>query len=189
MRFFLSILGVVIFIVVMIIIVASHGSSPSKKPLQKPINLSSYNYPGSSLTVITTGSLVADSNRQAVEITVSQDQVSIALLNTYNQTVSKTESFPNNSTAYGVFLSSMQNEQFTTSKLTTEKSIFATCPLGQTYQYQLSNTTKIVSNLWATSCSNLDGNFDGFGSTIITLFNLQIPNYSSFMSSGVNNSL
>ncbi len=188
MRFFLSILGVVIFIVVMIVIIASHGPAPSKT-LRKPIDPTTYNYPGSSITQITTGNLVANSNRQAVKITVSQDQVSIYLLNTYNQTISKTQSFSNNSTAYGIFLEAMQNNLFTTSRPSLYKYTFATCPLGQTYQYQLSSNAKMVSDLWSTSCSNAQGTFAGYGSAIRTLFNLQVPNYTSFMSTGVNTSL
>jgi hypothetical protein len=179
MRFFLSIFGVVIFIVVVIVIIASHGTA---KPVGKPIDVASYNYPGSSVTQITTGQLVADSNRQAIQITVTQDQVSIYILNGYNNTISNSESFPNNSTSYGVFLGALQNAMFANARRTTETNMFGVCPLGNTYQYQLNSDTKTVSNLWSTSCSLNDGTFAGSGQLIRQLFNLQIPNYTSFTS-------
>ncbi len=186
MRFFLSILGVVIFIVVVIVIIASHGAP---KVVTKPISLSTYNTPTSTLTQITTGQLVADSRRQAIKITVTQSQVSIYILNGYNQTIAKSESFANNSTAYGDFLGAVQLAGFTNSRLTTQSNMFGICPLGNTYQYQLNNGSKTTSNLWSTSCRLSDGTFNGNGSLIRQLFNLQVPNYSNFLNKSINNSL
>lgn len=183
MRFLLSIIGVVVFIVLVIVIIASSNSS---KPIGAPINLDNYNYPESSVTQISTGELVSDSQRIAIQITVTQSQASIYILNTYLHTVVKSESFANNSTAYGVFLGGLQNAAFTDSRRTNEVNMFGVCPLGDTYQYQLNNGTKTVSNLWSTSCSFSDGTFAGNGPLIRQLFTLQIPNFNTF-TSGYNN--
>lgn len=185
MRFFLSILGVVAFIVVVIVIIATH--STPKSPA-KPINLVNYNIPSSSVTQISSGFLVADSVRQAIRINVTQNNVEIDILNGYNQTISKTESFTNNSTSYGVFLGALQNAMFTSSRVTSQINIFGVCPVGETFQYQFYNGAKTASNLWSTSCSFSDGNFAGNGPLIRQLFALQIPNYRDFTST-VNSSL
>lgn len=177
MRFFLSILGVIIFIVVVIVIIASSGTN---KGVFKTVNPTSYNNASSSVTQINTGELVSDSQRAAIKITITQSKASIYILGGYNQTVLNSESFANNSTAYGVFLGALANANFTNSRLTNEVNMFGVCPLGNTFQYQLNNGTKLVSNLWSTSCSDSDGTFYGNGSLIRQLFQLQIPNYNDF---------
>jgi hypothetical protein len=183
MRFFLSIFGVILFIVAVIVIIATSGPS---KTIKKSISLTSYNYPGSSVTQTTSGELVGDSQRRAIQITVSQSAVSIFILSGYNQTVSNSETFQNNSTSYGVFLGALQNAMFTSSRKTTETNMFGVCPIGNTFQYRLNNSTNTVSNLWSTSCSLNDGTFNGNGPLIRQLFSLQIPNYNSFIQSTDN---
>ena len=149
MRFFLSILGVILFVVIIIVIIASSGS----KPNIKAINLDSFNNPNTSLTQTTTGQLVGDESRRAIKIVITQNQRTISILSGYNQTVTSTETYYNNAAAYGVFLGAMQNANYTSSRNTNEVNMFGVCPLGNTFQYQANSPTKTVSNLWSTSCS------------------------------------
>jgi len=178
MRFFLSLLGIVIFIVVVIVIIASHGSG---KPAPKPINLDNFNTANSSVTQITTGELVGEESRQAVKVTVTQSARTIYLLSGYENNVSSSETFANTPAAYSAFLGALQNNGFAVSRPTTEANMFGVCPLGDTYQYELDNYTSTVSSLWSTSCSITDGTFNGYGSTIRQLFSLQIPNFLTYV--------
>lgn len=180
MRFFLSLLAVVVFIVVVIVIVATHNSHPAAP---KPINLDNYNYAGTSVSQITTGELTGEENRQAIEITVSDNQKSIYILDGYEQNIASSQTFGNTSAAYGVFLGALQDQGFAISRKTTEVNMFGICPLGNTYQYELNSNGNTVFNLWSTSCALTDGTFDGLGSTIRQLFDLQIPDYNTFVQS------
>lgn len=182
MRFFLSILGVVIFVVVAIVIIASQGSN---KPLKKPINLNSYNNSNSALTQTTTGQLVGDGQRQAIRIVITQSERTLYLLGGYNQNVVADESFPNNSTAYGIFLAAMDVNNYTLSRKanTGSTNMFAVCPLANTYQYKFTNGSNTLSDLWSTGCNANQGTFSGDGPLIRQLFSMQIPNYSTFTNS------
>jgi ABC-type antimicrobial peptide transport system permease subunit len=177
MRFFLSILGVIIFVVLVIVIIASGNSGGN---IVKPVNLVNYNTPNSAVTQITTGPLVADEQRQALKITISQSQRTIEVLSGYNQIVTKTEILQNNPASYSVFLGALANASYTTSRKTNQINMFGVCPLGNTYQYQSYNGTKTLSNLWSTSCALSDGNFAGNGPLIRQLFALQFPDYNTF---------
>jgi hypothetical protein len=178
MRFFLSILGVIIFVVVVIVIIASSSSGKSSI---KPINATNYSSFGTSVSQTSTGQLVGNNQRQAIRITVTSSERDIYFLNGYDQTISNSETFTNTSTAYSVFLGALQNAGFTTSKKTAQTNIFGVCPLGNTYQYELDSTTSTVFNNWSTSCYASDGNFGGNGPLIRQLFALQIPDYSTFV--------
>ena len=176
MRFFLSILAVVIAVIVVIVIVATNGSGPK----QKEFNVTSYNYPGTSVVQTTTGILTGQDMRQAIRISVSQSNRTIDILTGYNQNVTSTESFSNDSAAYDAFLGALQNASYTHSRFTTQQYIYGICPLGNTYQYVLNSPSGPVSNLWSTGCSTKDGTFAGNGPLIRQLFTLQIPNYNAF---------
>jgi hypothetical protein len=178
MRFILSIIGVVIFIVVVIVLIATHTTRTAPP---KPLNLDGYNYVGTSVSQTTTGELVGEESRQAIEITISQSQRAIYLLSGYEQNVTNSESFPNTPAAYSAFLGALQNQDFTRSRKTSEVNMWGVCPFGDTYQYELSNFATTVFNRWSTSCSLNDGNFDGFGPNIRQLFIMQIPSYNNFV--------
>jgi hypothetical protein len=180
MRFFLSILGVIIFVVVAIVLIANGGA---KNVTTKPIDLTSYNYVGTSVVQTTTGTLVGDGQRQAIRITISQNQREIDILSGYYQNVTSSETFENNQPAYGAFLGALENAMFTGSRRTNEVNMFGVCPLGNTFQYELNSPTKTVFNNWSTSCNYTDGTFAGNGPLIRQLFSLQIPNYQSFTNS------
>ena len=178
MRYFLSVLAVIVFLVVVIVLIVTNHSGPGTTA--KIINITSYNTPNSAVSFITDGTLVGNDQRQAIEITITQSSRSIYILDGYNQNIASQESFTNVPAAYSAFLGAMANYGFTDSRSTSEQNMFAICPLGNTFQYQLTNFSSLVSNLWGTTCSNSDGNFNGYGSTVNYLFTLQIPNYAAF---------
>jgi hypothetical protein len=186
MRFFLSILGVIIFVVVAIVIIASTGSST---PKVKPIVVTDYGNAGNSVTQTTTGILIGNEQRQAIRVTVNNTERDIYLLNTYDQTIINSETFPNTSAAYNTFLGALQNAGFSNSRRSNLTNIYGVCPLGNTYQYELTSPTKTVFNNWSTSCNSSQGTFAGNGPLIRQLFSLQIPNYNSFIqpANNINN--
>jgi hypothetical protein len=168
MKYFLTVLAVVIILVVTIVLLARSNETKSTPPL----NLNSYSNSTSDVSVTVTGALVAEENRQAFKITINQNSRTIDALSGYEQTVSNTQSFPNTPAAYEVFLQGLQTAGFLSSKTTNQPNYFSVCPLGDTFQYELENNGKTLSNLWTTSCFVAGGNFTGSGLT-------NIPQYYS----------
>ena len=56
------------------------------------------------------------------------------------------------------------------------------CPLGQQYIFESINGSSDLQHTWATSCGG-QGTFGGKTSTVITLFEKQIPDFTSRTSS------
>jgi hypothetical protein len=177
MRYFVTILAVIFIVVVIIVLIAKGGGNG--RPITYP-NLTNYSNSGSSVSQIVTGILTGEEQRQSFEITITQSSRSINIFSGYELTVANTESFSNTPAAYNVFLQGLQNAGFSKSRTTNQTNIFAVCPLGDTFQYILNSPNKTVSNLWSTSCKLSDGNFNGQGQLIRTLFQLQIPNFRVF---------
>lgn len=177
MRYILSIIGVIVFVVIAIVLIAASGSHT---PPVKAINVTNYNYPGTSVSMTTNGVLNGEDIHQAIRITVSDNARTIDILSGYEQNVTSSQTFPNTQQAYDDFLQAIQVAGFTDSRITTEKYMFGACPTGFTYTYNLSDIKGNVSNLWGTDCSNGDGTMAGDGSLIQQLFQNQISDYLNF---------
>lgn len=190
MRFaIISIVAVFFIIFSFIIIVAKnnqHNSNNKKAIAAAPASITNYDDSSSSVSFITFGNLVANSQRTAVRITVTSANVDISILNGYQETVVNSESFANNLVAYKEFLSNLNANKFLTSKKTNLQEASA-CPSGETYEMILTNNLQTVSDLWDDNCNTgVDGTFAGNGQqnvfAIQTLFENQIPNYPDFTS-------
>lgn len=177
MRFFLTIFFVVA-VVILTIFLITRGVHKIVNP---PPNLNNYNNSVSSVSQTTIGAVVGEENRAGIQIVISQSTRTINILSGYEETVTNTNTTANTPAAYQVFLQAIQQAGFTSNRVINPTNMFAVCPLGSTYQYALTDSGKTVSNLWSTSCGSLQGNFIGNGPLITQLFQLQIPNYSTFV--------
>ena len=179
MRYIVSILVVVLFVVLAIVLIAT---STSHKNISNGVNLTKYNYAGTSVSQTTFGVLDGDDQRVAIEITVTQESRTIDILSGYENTISNTESYANTSQAYTAFLQALDVAGFADNRATSEPYMLGACPTGQTYQYVLNTPSGTPSSLWGTSCSAGDGTMNGEGPLIRQLFQLQISNYNTFVS-------
>lgn len=177
MRYLLGVIGVIVAIVVVIVILISSNTNTGPKP----VDVSTYNYAGTSVSQTTTGALVGEDQRRAIKIIISQDSRTIEILSGYEDSVVNSESFSNTPAAYSAFLGGLQNANFSSSRKTKETNILGVCPLGNIYFYELDNGVNTIFNNWSTSCSASDGTFFGYGSLIRQMFQLQIPNYNSYV--------
>jgi hypothetical protein len=180
--------GAVIFIIASFVVIMVHNGqkTQSKSTSSSVLSLLNYETNTSSVSFTTYGNLVSNSQRTAAKITVTPTDVNISILSGYENTVVKTEDFPNNMAAYNAFLPSLQSNGFLTAK-TTKLTESSACPSGETYELILNNNSSIVSDLWDDNCNpGVDGTFKGAGNqnvfNISTLFQNQIPNYSDFTS-------
>lgn len=181
MRYIISIIAVIIFVVIAIIIIATSGShAPANKP---GVNLVNYNYPGTSVSQTTEGELVGEDQREAVRVTVTQSLVEVDILSGYEENITNTEKFANTPAGYEAFLQGLELAGFIAGRTTTEKYMLGVCPEGQIFTYILKSPTKTVTNYWGTSCDSGDGTFAGNASLVQQLFQMQVSNYQNFTES------
>jgi len=146
MRFFLTIFFVVA-VVILTIFLITRGVH---KVVNPPPNVNNYNNSTSSVSQTTIGAVVGEEKRAGVQIIISQSTRTINALSGYEETVTNTSTTANTPAAYQVFLQSIQQAGFTSNRVINPTNKFAVCPLGSTFQYELTDGSKTVSNLWST---------------------------------------
>lgn len=187
MRYFLSVLAIVLVLVISIIVIARSGGNTSRN---NAINVANYGTNLSSAATETTyGYLVGENQRVAVQVVVNPSTRTINILSGYENNVVNTQTYSNTPAAYQAFLGGLANAGFELSKPTSQVNMFGVCPLGDTYTYELNNGEKDVINSWSTSCRASDGTFKGSASLVLQLFQMQIPNYFTFTNNLQNISL
>jgi hypothetical protein len=123
------------------------------------------------------GPVNADQTHRMTRITVGQSQVTITTLQGYQNTVIKSKSYDNNSTAYTVFLHALQIQGYSKgSNLASLKDERGVCPLGSRYIYEVIDGAQDTQRYWHSTCGT--GSFKGNVPTINTLFTTQVPDYN-----------
>jgi hypothetical protein len=176
MRFFLAILAIIGLFILIFWLVFHNGSTSSTLP--KALNLSSYATTDATVTFEIDGPINYDSAHRSIVITIGQNQNMVQVLEGYQGGVLDSATYPDNEPAYSEFLSALNYADFTTSHKSTVSSPTGTCALGNRYYFQVNEDGNSLQNLWTTSCGG-EGTFNGDLATIETLFQAQIPNYST----------
>jgi hypothetical protein len=174
MRYLLALLGTFGLIVLILVLLLRGGSST---PEVKPLKLADYASSDSSVQLIVDGPIVANEKHQEIKIDVDANHVVFSMYSGYEGDLIKQSSYDNNSTAYTIFLRSLQNEGFTQGN--TDKDLHderGVCPLGKRRIYSFRNGSDQLMRFWSTTCGTktFDGNIDRIGS----LFRQQIPDYN-----------
>ena len=177
MRYFLALIGVVFFVVIAVILIASSGKHNS----QKPINITSYNYTGTTMVYTENGILNGEDIHRGIRISISNDSRVVDILSGYEPNVIKSETLPNTPASYGAFLQALEASGFAQSRSTSEPYKYGVCPTGYLFNYQILAPNGSVSNLWGDECSTSDGTFAGNSQEVQTLFQNQISNYLQFI--------
>lgn len=140
-----------------------------------------------SVTYTAQGRVVGEEEHRRVRIHVSPSERTIDLIEGYDESVVKTQTFANVQDAYDVFIASLKNLGYDSfnRQVTADERGF--CPLGKRYVYEaeLQNDSKLRS--WSTSCGRKEGSFTGNASLVRRVFEAQIPEYKEFVKgSGLN---
>lgn len=178
MKYGLAITGVIIAAFVAIFLIVRHNpSQPQNAP--KVITLSDYDNQNASLSMTVQGRVVGEDQRRAVRINVTPTERRIEILNGYEQTVSKSETYVNSQEGYVTFLRALSRAGFVKSRKTVIADFRGVCPLGNRFIYDLTTGNgDTVSSLWGTSCASTEGSMAGNGPLIRQLFQAQIPDYT-----------
>lgn len=177
MRYIVGFLITIGLIILILVLLLRGGGSSATAP--KALNLGDYAYGSATAQLIIDGPIVADPNHREIEINVSQDAVSMNVYQGYQQTTINSKTYLNNESAYAVFLHALQNAGFTkgntSAALSDERGY---CPGGDRYIYSFNNDGTDLMRFWSTSCGG-QGTFKGTPSTILYLFQNQVPDYST----------
>ena len=182
--FILILLGIGLFNA---IVQSIGGSSPkvTPKPTQTPAPisvLSILNSDDSQVRVSVVGSIVAKENHIDETTSISKSQRNIYYVRAYSGTAEPNISFDNNQPAFEDFARALNNFGFTKVAMVTSSdpkpadTEVGLCPNGQRYIFEIIRSGQSVYRAWSTSCGD-PTTFGGDTSSIIRLFQSQIPNY------------
>jgi hypothetical protein len=174
MRYFLVFLITIgLIVLVFVIILKSFSSAPSK-----PVTpLTDYSNTNTVVEMTINGPVNDNQDHNAVQMIVGQTQSEINIIRGYQDNVINTQSYPNNSAAYGWLLRSLELAGYTEGKSDPSLSDYrGYCTAGDVYVFQVLSGSTVIEQYWATSCGG-QGNSKGNIPLIESLFQAQFPDY------------
>jgi hypothetical protein len=184
MRYIIGFLVTIGLIIVALILIFHGGNGGQQKPQTDAPALSQYSQTSTTVRWTVDGPVNNTANHRQVRVTVGQIAVIAEVLQGYDGTVIKSETYPNNTAAYAAFLHSLTLAGYTKGdtdpKLRDERGY---CATGDRYVYEVANGSTIKEHYWHTSCGK--GTYLGASELTNGLFRAQVPSYSTF-TSGVN---
>lgn len=187
MRYILGILIGLGLIVLVFLLILRGFSGGSTAPKSK-VNLLSYVDTNAVSQLVIDAPIISDSQHRTIKISISATQNELDVIQGYQGTVIQSQVFPNNPSAYAVFLHALDKLNFTKGNsdpaLSDERGY---CPQGDRYIYSLVNNATTVMRYWSTSCGSSQGTFGGATLNIRALFENQIPDTSfNTLTSGIS---
>jgi hypothetical protein len=180
-RAFAWFLGFVLFIVLLVVLL-TRGHKPPAQPMHV-MTLPEYANTTATVSMTTDGIVNGDDMHRQIRVTIAQDRRVLEVIQGYSGRVIDSHTFYNTHDAFSVFLKSINNTGFTAKQKKSRAPASETgqCPLGFRYVFDLNNEGEDVTRLWTTSCGTNTGNWGGSLESVQTLFDDQIPNYSTLV--------
>jgi hypothetical protein len=125
------------------------------------------------------GPIVGDDEHNEVWITVTPNSRTIDIIQGYQGKVISSKTYANNRAAYEDFLYALGKQNYGKTK-ETKLVKEGSCATGQLYTFQTYDSSKLVSDVWAGSCTK--GNSSGITNKILNLFKAQITDYQEMTS-------
>lgn len=188
---FLLVVFVVILILAILVSLIFGGSNdtktdtasdaPTSTPAQQFANAATTD---ATVSFVTDGIINGNELHRQIQIVISKNARTLTIIQGYQGQVLSTQSFTNNSDAFSDFLSAIYASGFTNERTNvSQPNIEGQCPLGHRYIYSSTDIANVPSSLWTSTCTLKSGTFGGNVSTTNSLFQKQIPNYSSLVNS------
>lgn len=185
-RYILMFVAVIVLLIVIVLLFTgmNRPNSSSTESKKTPTSLSSYANSDATVSYMVDGVIKGNDQYRAINIIVSKNARTIQILSGYQGSILKSQTTPNNPEAFGQFLAAIQTAGFLTERVRpTEANMAGQCPLGNRYIFTATNVADAPTNLWTSSCNlKTSGTWAGNYSTVSKLFNLQISNYTQFVS-------
>jgi len=179
------VIGVAIFLILitLLLVVTRRGDRPDQKAsVAVPTALVDYANTTTEVRYTKEGNINAREDHRVVQISVGRDYRTIQLFDGYQGNVIKSDTLSNDQDAYRAFLSALHNSGYTKTRVATRGvEPLGACPNGLRSHYDILQGAETFQSLWSTTCSNAKGTFAGNTSAVQTLFEAQIPAYSSYV--------
>ena len=130
-----------------------------------------------SVTYTVYGKVVAEEDRRAIRITISDSERKLEVLQGYDENVLKSERLSNKHSSFEALLLALETAKFTTRDTSIKTDDRSLCPLGSRFVYETKYDDSNIRS-WLTSCTANSASFKGDKSMVDTLFKAQIPKYS-----------
>jgi hypothetical protein len=177
MKYGLAITAVIIAAFVAIFVIVRHSPTPPKDA-PKQVTLSDYDNQNAMMSVTIQGKVVGEDQRRAIRVSVTPTERRLEVLNGYNESVEKSQTYPNTEEGYVTFLRALSRAGFVRGRTSTITDFRGVCPLGSRYVYEVTTGNgDTASRLWGTSCAASEGTMAGSGPLVRQLFQAQIPDY------------
>ncbi len=161
-------IGLVILVIVLLVKgFSGHPSTPKNQ-----VDVSTYTYKAAIATLLIDGPTNLNQNHNQLRISVSGTMNEIDVIQGYQGNVIKSQTYPNNSSAFNAFLQALQLQGFSKG-IESHASYLGYCPTGNRYVYSFSSDQDELFSYWSTSCAQ--GTFKGNATTVRFLFEQQIP--------------
>lgn len=180
MRYFLISLGVVLLIIFGVVIFnRPHGNKTANTNSAKTVKLNDFaENNNANVQMNIDGPINAIENHRGIQVLISPTTRILNVFTGYQGQVMTTQTLSNDSTSYKQFLVSLDRALFTNKRnIADNASSNAICPTGNRTHYTVVDNGKIIMDSWNASCSR--GTFGGNASLTNSLFQAQIPNYST----------
>ena len=180
MKYVLGVIGAIVLIFIVFMLIFNRGgddNNTNKSTVLRSSQLVEFADKNSKVSVTTFGKVVGNESRNGIRVIVTPNERRIEILNTYDDNVIRSSTYPNTQTAYENFLSALSGQSFITGKEAAVNDRRSVCPAGNRYEYDLTEDGDSKVNLWSVSCGIDFGSFAGNGPAIRELFKLQIPEY------------
>lgn len=179
MRYIIGLLLGIGLIVLTFILIFRAFSGGGNEQETKQLNLMDYANSGAVVRYTIDGQVNAASLHNRIRVTVSKDQVLFEQIQGYEGKLVQTKTYPSDVQAFSTFLRSLQIAGYTNGNKEFDDDERGYCPLGQRYIYEAIDGGDTLQRWWSTSCSTEIGSFKGQASTIRTLFQRQVPEYTN----------
>jgi len=161
-------IGLVVLIIILLVKAFSGGGAPANE-----VNVGKYGDTNATATLLIDGPTNLDQDHRQVRISVSGTQNQIDIISGYQGDIIKSQTYPNNSAAFTVFLQSLQLLGFSKGTRSTI-DYRGYCPTGDRYLYSFSDDNSELFSYWSTSCGG-QGTFRGNPPAVRSLFEDQVP--------------
>jgi len=175
MRYFIAAL-VGMGLIILVIVLIFHGGGSNG--VVKPVSLADYVNATSGVRLTIDGPVTASQTHYQAQITVTENDANLSIIQGYEGTVIDSSSYPMNPSSYAVFLRALDKQGFTKGNpakaLADERGY---CATGSRYIFELRDGEKQIDRFWSTSCGS--GTYKGNAPTTRSLFEAQIPDFGT----------
>lgn len=179
-RYLLGI-GIVIVLLFVVIALIMRSGNDNKVPETKHELTSYVSDPNFSVGETIIGPITAESDHNEIDITVSNSQATIDIIQGYDGNVINSKSYPMTENGYSEFLASLQKAGYSEGDTQADKkNSEGYCPTGDRYIFTAHDNSNTLQQFWATSCGGTK-TYRGNLSQTLDLFQAQIPDYSDLV--------